>query len=103
MEPVTIATISSGFGAWSVTLGILIVLKGQLGPYWSDLLNRIASLVIPIALVEVAIVASVSITGTSVPWWIYIIGVLNGLLASKATSSSQQSYDLRQKQRVLGR
>jgi K+-transporting ATPase A subunit len=89
--PVTIATISSGAGAWFVASGVLMVLKAQLGPYWSDLMNRLVTLLLPIALVEVAILA----TGGGV-WWLYIIGVLNGLLAATGVAKTQQAYDARQ-------
>ena len=87
MEPVTIATISSGAGAWFVSAGLLMVIKGQLGPYWTDLANRLATLLLPVALVEIAILA----TGGAV-WYIYVIGILNGLLASMGVSKTQTAY-----------
>lgn len=91
---ITIATLASGPGAWLVTTGILMTLKSQLGKYWSDLANRIASLVLPIIFVEVAVAA----TGTT-DWIVYFLGFLTGLLASQGTYRVQSGYD----EKVLAR
>jgi K+-transporting ATPase A subunit len=95
-QAVTIATISSGAGAWFVASGVLMVLKAQLGPYWTDLANRLTTILLPIVLVEVAILA----TGGGV-WWLYVIGALNGLLAATGVSKTQQAYDARQVKKQL--
>ena len=88
MDEVTIATLASGPGAWLVTSGILMTLKSQLGVYWTDLANRITSLVLPIVFVEVAVFAS-----GATDWVIYFLAFLTGLLASQGTYRVQSGYD----------
>lgn len=93
MEPITIATLASGAGAWFVTMGVLMVLKSQMGPYWTDLANRLTTVILPIVLVEFAIVVTAQTSGDAVPWYLYVLGALNGLLASQGANKTQIGYD----------
>jgi hypothetical protein len=88
MEPITMAMLASGPGAWFVTSGIIVALNAALGSYFGTLANKLVALILPVILVEAAIAA----TGTT-DWTLYFIGVLVGLLASRGAVSSQNIFE----------
>ncbi len=91
-EAVTITALASGPGAWFVTSGILIKLKAQFGPYWSDWANRITGFILPLVFVEVACYASQAATGGKHDWILYFLAAINGLLAGDASTSNRNIF-----------
>ncbi len=87
LDNVTIALLGTGTGAWLVTTGILTALKAKLGTMWSDKAEKIFSVVLPVVFVE----ASVAAVGTTV-WYAYLVALIVGLGAYKATDSSITEY-----------
>lgn len=85
---VTMAMLASGPGAWVVTNGALLALNAGLGKYFNELANRLTAMILPIILVELAILAS----GTT-DWTLFVVGFFTGLLASVGTKTSQTTYD----------
>lgn len=85
---IDIAMLATPFGAWMITSGILIGLKERLGDWWTDKANKVASVLLPVVLVEAGIAA----TGAT-EWYVYLIGILTGLTAYQAAEKTQTSYN----------
>lgn len=72
----------SGYGLFLVVGTLVVVFKGVVGPYWTDLINRAATLVLCIGLAVAATFAHGEITGIVVPWYTALGAGLNGVICA---------------------
>lgn len=72
----------SGYGLFLVVGTLVVVFKGVLGLYWTDLVNRASTLVLCIGLAVAATFAHAEIVGIAVPWYTALAAGLNGVIVA---------------------
>lgn len=71
---------TGGYGAFLVVGMLVVVFKAVLGAYWTDLVNRAATLVLAIGVSIAAVLAYGAIAGVVVPWYTILGSGLNGVI-----------------------
>ena len=82
MEAFDWSQILDGWGLFLAVGSLVVVFKAVVGPYWSDTVNRVATLALCLALSVGASYALGAITGEPVYWWQVAQSAVNSVIVA---------------------
>lgn len=90
MEEITWQSLATIPGAVAAVTLVVTVLKAVIGIYWTELINRIAALIL-----SVAVVVGVAAFSGATEWPSIILAVFNGLIVASALLGVNKLYNQR--------
>lgn len=98
IEPISWESLATLPGAIAAVSLIITVLKGVIGIYWTELINRVAALVL-----SVAVVMGVTAFSGSTDWPSLVLAAFNGLIVAGALLGVTRMYNAKIiKDKILG-
>ena len=103
MEGFDWANMATGPGDFLVCGTLLLVLKAVIGPYWTDLINRVATFVLATAIPPVATFALADIQGNVAPWWVLVLAGMQGVIVAGSLLGVNSIYRAKVKDDIMAR